>query len=469
MNSHIAKGVIFGLIMTITTSASLAAHPELAKLGQIKFSAPAASRYTLDNGLVIYAVKDNTLPVVHISALIHTGSSRDPKGKAGLAQMAVELLRDGGTAGYPAEEMDKTLEYLGASLEVSAYTEESAAEMTVLRKDLDKVLDIFSDVLRNPVFEEEKIKIARDESLEIIRRRNDSPSKAAVREARRMFFGQDHPYGRRSEESTVNAVSKADLAAFHSAYFKPNNIILAVSGDFSSEEEIVAKIKEKFGSWQRGEIPPFALPQSAYSGGRKVYHIEKETPQAFIVVMHKGIGRTDPKNHTLSVLTDILGGGFQSRLFTEVRSKKGLAYDVGSGNANFTNDGFLISTCGTKPETYSQALSEILRQLGLTGEEAVSRDELDRSKASIINPFVFKFSTPHRLAMQRATEEFHSFPKDYLDNYVESVSRVDAAKVQAAGKKFTNPDNALILIIGNSKKFDRPLSEFGPVTELKED
>lgn len=468
MKNLIFKLATTGFMINLAVSTALAAHPELAKFGQIKFDAPDAPRYALANGLVVYIVKDNTLPVVHFSAYIKAGSAYDPAAKIGLAQLTAPLLRDGGTAKYKAEDIDKTLEYLGATLDTAAYTEETQAELTALRKDLDKALDIYADVLRNPAFEEEKVKIARDEVLELIRRRNDSPAKAAAREARRRYFGPANPYGWRNEESTITAITRADLAAFHAAHFRPNNMILAVSGDFASDEEALAKIKEKFGDWQPAEVTKPAVPAPDHQGGRQIYLVDKDVAQASIVIMQKGVKRTDPANDAITVLSDILGGGFQSRLFAEVRTKRGLAYSVGSYSASLREGGFLVTSCGTKNETYSQALSEMLKQLGLVGSAPVTPEELERSKGSTINPFVFKFSTPHKLAVERALEEYYGYEKGHLDNYVKAISAVDTAAAQAAGKRF-DPADAVIYVIGNSKKFDKPLSEFGPVTVLKED
>lgn len=468
MKRNLLKGIAALIMTTISLPACFAAHPELAKLGQIKFSAPKASRYQLDNGLVVYMVKDNTLPIVHISGFIHTGSSFAPKDKLGLAQMTASLIRDGGTARYKAEDIDKTLEYLGASLDTNAYTEETQAEMSALKKDTDKVLDIYAEVLRNPVFEEEKIKIARDENLEVLLRRNDDPSRAAAREARRMFFGADHPYGWRTEAATLNAITRADLATFHSAYFRPNNMILAVSGDFASDEEMLAKLKEKFGDWKPAEISLPVIPPPAHKGGRAIYLIDKDVSQTSIMIYQNGLARANPGNYQLALVSEIMGGGFQSRLFTEIRTRRGLAYVAGSGSSGLSKYGTISSVCGTKAETYSQALSEMMRQFALIAREPASKEELERSKGSIINPFVFKFSTPHKLATERALEEFLGYKKGYLDSYVDDISGVDTAASLQAGKLY-NPDDAVIFVIGNSKKFDKPLSEFGPVTELKED
>lgn len=468
MKNYLVKAILTGLIMNITNFAG-AAHPELAKLGQIKFSVPEVPPRVLANGLTVYILKDNTLPVVHLSAFIKTGSAYDPADKIGLAQMTGALLRDGGSAKYRAEDIDKTLEYLGASLETAAYTEETHADLTVLKKDLEKTLDIYADVLRNPAFEEDKVKILRDETLEMIRRRNDKPSSAVVREAKRMFYGVSHPYGRRTETATIGAISRADLAAFHAANFKPNNIILAVSGAFVSEDEMFARINEKFGDWKGGEVARPVIPAPAHTAGRQLYLTDKDVSQTSIAIIQEGVNRVSPENDALSLLADIMGGGFQSRLFSEVRTKRGLAYTAQTFSAGLRERGFIDTYCGTKAETYSQALAEIVHQMELVGSEAVSQDELERSKGSIINPFVFKFSTPHKLATERALEEFYGYKKGYLNNYVADISKIDAAQVLEVGRKYFNPSNAVIFVIGNYKKFDKPLTDFGPVTEIKED
>jgi len=303
----------------------------------------------------------------------------------------------------------------------------------------------------------------------MIRRRNDKPSSASMREAKRMFFGAEHPYGRRTEAVVISSITREDLAAFHAANFKPNNVILAVSGDFASEDEMFAKIKDKFGDWKRGEVARPVVPEPAHAAGRQIYLVDKDVSQTSIAIMQEGVNRLNPESDTLSLLADIMGGGFQSRLFSEVRTKRGLAYTAQAYSASLREKGFVNTFCGTKAETYSQALAEIVHQMTLVGTEPVSKDELERSKGSIINPFVFKFSTPHKLATERALEEFYGYKKGYLDNYVADISKISAPEVLETGKKYFNPANAVIYVIGNAKKFDKPLSDFGPVTEVKED
>lgn len=456
--------------MTLLNAASaFALPPTLPRLEELNFMPPKGTRAVLDNGLVVYLMKDNTLPVVHLTAYIRTGKLNDPAEKIGLGELTAELLKDGGTLKYKPEEIDKTLEFLAASVDTSMGIEEARANLTSLKKDFDTVLDIYADVLIFPAFAEDKVKLKRAEILELIRRRNDDPGRAVVREALRAFYGPAHPYGWRSEEATVNAVTIDDLKAYHANYYRPNNIILAVAGDFASDEEMLEKLKARFGAWPRGEVKFPVIPPVRIKGGRQVFHIEKESAQAFIVMLQRGLKRHDPLEYPLLVTNEMLGGGLSSRLAAEIRSRRGLAYSVYSYAAKKPDYGYELAYCGTKPETYSQALTEMLRQFKLIAQEAAPAEEVVRARDSIVNSFVFRFPTPFELITERASYEYYGYKADYLDNYVKNVAATTPASVLETTKKLFDPDNALLFVIGNSKKFDKPLSEFGPVTELKED
>lgn len=456
--------------MTIFSAAAASAlPPKLPQLQDVNFKPPAGDRVELKNGMVVYLMKDSTLPIVHLTAYIRTGKLYDPADKIGLGEMTASLLKDGGTLKYKPEEIDKTLEFLAASVESSMGIEEARAGLTSLSKDLDTVLDIFADVMMNPAFDEAKVKLRREEILEVIRRRNDNPGRAVVREALRAFYGAGHPYGWRTEESTVNAITIGDMKAYHANYYRPNNIILAVAGDFASDKDMIAKLEKKFGAWPRGEVKFPEIPPVSIKEERRVFHIEKDVAQAFIVMLMKGIKRHDPIEYPLTVTNEMLGGGLSSRLAAEIRSRMGLAYTVYSYSAKKPDYGYTLGYCGTKPETYSKALSEMINQFSKIGKEQASAEEVKRSRDSIVNSFVFRFPTPFELIGERAAYEYYGYKPDYLDNYVERVAGVGPEQVLETAGKLFHPENAMIFVIGDSKKFDKPLSDFGPVTEVKED
>jgi len=449
---------------------SFGALPRLPDSGALNFKPAAGSRHVLPNGLVIYLLKDATLPVVHLNALVKAGKSYDPPDKAGVGELTAALLKDGGTRKYKSDEIDSALEFLGAEIESSMGLEEARVEMFSLKKDLDRVLDMYASVLMEPAFEDEKTAVKKAEAIEVIRRRNDDPARAAQREALRAFYGAGHPYGRRSEIAGIESLGKADLIACHDDFYRPNNIIITAAGDFGSEGEMLARLEAKFGGWKRRETAFPAIPRVEPVRGRRAYLIRKDIPQAFLAVLQPGIKHLDPAEFPLAAANEVLGGNtFTSRMTSEIRSRKGLAYSVYSYFSKRREYGHLNASCGTKPETYSLALSEMLRQFAIMKNEPVPAAELDDSKNSIINSFVFRFATPFALLNERALYEHYGYPPDYLDKYVDNLSRVDAEAVLEVSKQLFKPEDALIFVIGDPDKFDKPLSDFGPVTELKED
>jgi predicted Zn-dependent peptidase len=455
--------------MAFSISPTWGLRPNLPKTGGMDFKPPKGSRHVLENGLVVYLLKDNTLPVAHVTAIVKTGKIYDTKEKIGLGEFAVGLLKDGGTVKYKSDDIDKTLEFLGASIEPSIAAEEARVNMFALKKDLDKVLDIYASVLMEPAFEDDKTAIKKAEALEMIRRRNDDPAREAQREAVRHFYGADHPYGWRTELTTVEPLTKDDLKAYHANYFRPNNIILAAAGDFGSEEAFLTKLKEKFGGWAKGDVKLPVIPPVKIDEKRQVYLIDRDISQTSLVMLLKGVKRHDPLEFPLFITNEILGGGSSSRLYTEIRSRMGLAYVVYSYFAKRPDYGFINAYCGTKPETYSQALSEMLRQFELIKTKPVPADEIKRAKDSVINSFVFRFATPFDLISERALYEHYAYAPDYLDTYVENMAKVDQKAVLETAQKMYKPADAQIFVLGNSKKFDKPLSTFGEVIEVKED
>ena len=393
----------------------------------LRFAPPTGGRAVLGNGLVVYLLPDPSLPAVRVTAVVRTGSVYDPAGKEGLGALTAGMLEDGGSASWKAEEIDGTLERLGASLSAGMNPEDAGVTMFALKKDLDRVLDIYADVLARPAFDAAKFEILKKSELEVIRRRNDDPARTAAREALRRFYGADHPYGRRAEAAGVASVTPGDLKAFHSAYYRPGNVILAVSGSYGTDDAMLARLERAFAGWRGAGAAFPAIPEPKVNAARRVYFIQKDVPQASLMIVNRGLKRPDPAEFPFDVANDVVGapGNMASRLWDAVRARKGLAYTVYSTFARHNAwPGHVFAYCGTKPETYSQALEEVLRQLRLARTEPLTREELEESKAAKINSFVFRFKTPYDLVYQRALLEHFGFPPDYLESYVKNVSAV---------------------------------------------
>lgn len=460
------KKILFlGVIMSFVNVE--ANEPKLPEIEKIKFKPPVVERIQTKSQTVIYHQLDKTLPVIHLSVMLKGGKVYDPKDKIGLGEMTVSLIREGGTKKYSSDEIDKTLEYLGANIEATINPEDIKITMTCLKKDFDKVFDIFFDMIKEPAFEEKKYQLKKEEMLELIRRRNDKPDRQATREALRRFYGPDHPYGWRAEIETINAITINDLKNYHQNYFKSSNMIIAFAGDF--EKDMLKKVIDSFESLPAGKVNFPPIPQVIFPDSRKIYLIDKPLSQTFIVFLLPGIKRHDEKEFPLSVLSEYMGGGIQSKLGREIRSQRGLAYSVYSYFTKRTDRGFIMTYLGTKPESVYQAISEVIKQKNLVKTDNIPDEEFEMSKSQLINSFVFRFPTPFDLVEERASYELYGYKKDYLDTYVDKLDAVSKQEMQKTAKEFYDLDKALIFVIGNSSKFDKPLSEFGKVEILKED
>jgi predicted Zn-dependent peptidase len=442
--------------------------PKLAPFPPLEFHPPKGVRVALANGMLLYLLEDHSVPLIRASALIRTGGVYDPEGKIGLADLAGRTMRSGGSQKYPADKMNELLEHLAASVETGMGLESGSAGFSCLSKDLDQTLDVFADVLLHPAFEKEKVEVERNKFLEALRRRDDDPREIARRESRRMLFGAGSPWGWRAEASTVKAVTIEDLKAFHAKYYRPSTISVAVAGDFDADT-LIAKFKKAFGESPSAEAKKLEAPPAPPGpAARKVYLVDKPITQAAVRMVQFGFPRHDPDHFAYEVMNDILGGNpFISRLFSEVRSRQGLAYYAGSGFSEWTDTGMIMAAAGTKNETVVTTVSAIEKQIERMKNAPVTPEELKVAEDSIANSFVFNFTTPSQIISQRMSLDYYGYPADWLETYISKIRAVTAADVQRVAQRRLTPDSMLIYVVGDPKAFEKPLDEFGTVTKLK--
>ena len=340
----IASLLISGCTNQNTTDYKTVKYP---KLGEIKI--PKIEHVTLDNGMKLFLLEDHELPLIKASALIRTGSVYEPADKVGLASITGTVMRSGGTTTKSGDEIDLELEQIAASVETSIAQNTGSASMSVLKEDIDTGLSILADVLMNPVFDEKKIELAKLQNKSAIARRNDYPFDIAAREFKKLVYGQTSPYARHTEYATIDNITREDLIEFHNKYYHPNNVMLAIWGDFDTPE-MVTKIENSFKDWKKSDFTPGPVPQIDYEYKSTVNVIRKEdTKQSTILLGHIGGRMDDPDFFALTVMNEILGGEFTGRLFKNVRSRMGLAYSAfGQYSSTYDRDGLFYVGCQTQ-------------------------------------------------------------------------------------------------------------------------
>jgi predicted Zn-dependent peptidase len=434
----------------------------------LKWAPPSVERRVLSNGMILFILEDQELPLVNVTSAIRTGSIYEPADKAGLAALVGHVMRSGGTTSMSATEMNRELEYMAASVETGIGRESGSAGLSTMTKDFDKTLEIFADVLMHPAFSEDKIEQKKEEILESIRRENDNPNQIAFREFRKLLY-KPHPYNRKVEgyADTIPNITREDMIAFHDKYFHPNNIIMGISGDFDTDE-MIKKLEKVFKGWKKEDIDFPHVPKVENELELSVNYVNKDLEQSTILLGNIAMERTNPDYFAVKIMNFILGeGSFTARIPKKVRDEEGLAYSVYSAFHTPKDLGFFFVSCQTKAGSTSRAIELILEEIKRIKQVPVSDDEIKGAKDTFVNQFIFLFTTSAAIVSHMVDIEYKGLPLDYLDTYVANIKAVTKEDIQRVARKYLHPDKMMLLVVGNEEKFDSPLSNFGDVNVIE--
>ncbi|MDP9361056.1 MAG: insulinase family protein, partial [Acidobacteriota bacterium] len=436
-------------------------------LRQIQMLQP--KRVQLANGMVIFLMEDHELPLIRGGARIRGGSRDIPAGKTGLTGIYGSAWRTGGTDSKTGDELDDFLEARAARVETGGSEDAANVSMNVLKGDFDTVFPIFVDVLQHPAFRQDKVDLAKTQANTSISRRNDDARGIADREMSKLGFGADSPYARQTEYSTIASITRDDLMAFHKRFVHPNNIILGFVGDFDTAA-MEQKLRAAFGSWPKGPQAPTAAPTGGTPAKAGVYFVAKDdVTQSNIYVVHGGTGvlRSNPDFYAMQVMNEILSGGFSGRLMNDIRTQRGLAYGVGGGvDTLWDRPGLFHIWMGTKSGSTVEAVNALRTDLTDLQSKPFTPVELDQAKESILNAYVFTADSKAKILAQRVNLEFYGYPADYYQKYPAKLQAVTAADVAGVAKKYVQPNQVSVLVVGKEKDFDKPLSILGNVTPI---
>jgi zinc protease len=429
---------------------------------------PKIEQSTLPNGMKIYLLENHELPLVRGLALIRTGNLFDPADKVGLADVTGSLIRSGGTTAKTGNQLDEELENIAASVESQISESYGSVSFSTLKEKTDEVLGTFHDVLTSPGFREDKLDLIKTQLRSGISRRNDDAHGIAQREFASLIYGPKTPYGWQIEYATVDNIKRDDVAAFYKRYYFPANVILAVQGDFSAPE-MKGRLEKLFASWnaQQPPVPPFPKVESDAKPGIHVA-VKTDVTQTNLVLGQLG-GKLDDKDYpALEVMADILGGGFQSRLFQKVRTQLGYAYDVSADwGADYDHPGVFEIGSSTKSASTAATLKAIDAEVQRIRTTEVTDEELNSARQTVINGFVFNFDTPSKTLNRLLTYRYYGYPDDFIFQYQKAVEKVTRADILRVAKQYTDPAKFVIVAVGNPKDFGTPLTSLGlPVSDI---
>ena len=411
---------------------------------------PPVERSLLSNGLVFLTCREPSLPFVTIHLLIDAGSSKDPKGREGLADLTSRVVTLG-TATRSAAEISDTLDYMGASLMAGANKDFSTLSLRILKKDLDRGLTLLMEVLREPTFPVDEVRREKIKKLAAIQSDEDRPGHVAQKAFDKRLFG-DGPYGHPTEgtKESVAELGQEDVARFFRDYYLPNNSILAVVGDV--EAASIDRLKGLMEAWPKGILPAAKESKGIAEAGGTIA-INRPVTQSNIIVGHGGINRGNPDYYPVSVMNYILGGGgFSSRLTEEIRNKKGLAYSVQSFFDARRSPGPFEIVLQTKNASGRDAIALALEGMRLMQGQPVSEKELEGAKKYLVGSFPLRLNTQRKIAAFLTLVEYFGLGLDYPERYPSLINAVSREDVLRVAREYLHPDRYILVVVADLKQ-----------------
>jgi zinc protease len=423
---------------------------------------PTPTEITLSNGMKVFMLENHELPLMSGTALIRTGNLFDPADKKGLAGITGEVLRSGGTKAKTGDQVDQDLENVAASVESSIGESAGTLSFNCLKENTDQVLRVFHDFLTSPEFRQDKVDLTKTQTRSEISRRNDDAHGIAEREFSSILYGRNNSYGWEIEYSDIDHIQRQDLIDFYRRYYFPSNILLEIYGDFSTAE-MKTKLEQVFGDWKVTQQPVPSFPAVTEKPAPGLYLADKEdVTQSFIDVGHLGGELKDKDYPALVVASEILGGGFSSRLFRSVRTAHGWAYNIGSSwSAHYDHPGEFHISGSTQSMHTVDTIKAIREEVDKIRTSEVTDEELQTAKDTVENGFVFNFDRPSKTLNRLVQYEYYGYPRDFIFQYQKAIAAVTKADVLRAAKEHFKPADFTYVAVGNPKEFGTPLTALG--------
>jgi zinc protease len=415
---------------------------------------------TLGNGMQVVAVLHHEQPAVSVRLLVRAGAAQDPKGKGGVATLTAALL-DQGTTTKSAFQIADSIDSIGGAMGTGAGSDLSFVNAVVMKDSFGTAMDLLADVVRNPAFAEEEIERQKQQALSGLQVSANDPDYLASVVFDRLVYGF-HPYGlpNSGTAETLGSLTRADLLDFHKRYFVPNNMILAIVGDVTSEEAFGAADRA-FGKWPRADVPA-VKPLEPPSPTRRVVVIDKpDAVQTEIRVGQLGIPRKHPDYMAVDLAFKILGGEGANRLHRVLRSERGLTYGASADIQTLKQAGDFVAETDTRTETTGEALRLIFDEYGRLRRERVNERELGDAQAYLAGNFPLTIETPDAIATQVLNAVFYELPLDEIGTFRERVQAVTPDDVQRVARAYVFPDRLAVVLVGNAAGFLPQLKGLG--------
>jgi zinc protease len=432
---------------------------------------PKPTVFTLENGLTVYLVERHELPIVSVQLLTLAGGSANPSEKPGLAGITAALLTEG-TAKRSAEEIANEASLLGTDLRSSSDTDTAELGISLLSKHVGRGMDLLADSLEHPTFPTTDLERIRANRLTSLLQQQDNPVQLALRAGSLNLFGSANPYSYDAlgTAASLHAITREEIAAFHTSHYGPKSSLLELTGDVTPAE--ARKLAEEaFGKWT-SSASPVSPPQPPLAPERKILLVDKPgSPQTALLAFGVGLPRSSPDYAATTVMNTMLGGLFSSRINMNLREEHGYTYGAFSFFWFYRGTGPFIAGAQVRSDVTAPAAEQLFKELDGIHSRPLTDAELRLAKDSIIRSLPGNFESADSVNGQLADLWTFNLPIDYYTKLPAEIEGVTSADAQKAAAKYVRPENLLVIAVGDKAKIESGLKDLklGPVESWSED
>ncbi|MEG3878083.1 pitrilysin family protein [Microcoleus sp. herbarium7] len=392
-------------------------------------------RTVLDNGMVVLAAENSAADIIAARIFLRAGSRCVQPEQAGLCHLLSAVMTKG-TDRLSSLEIAERVESVGARLSADSTTDYFLLSLKTVSADFQDILELAAQLMRSPTFPEAEVELERRIAISAIRSQQEQPFAIAFEQLRQAMY-KDHPYAFSTlgTEDTMSKLTRNELEQFHKTYFRPDNVVISVAGRISTEDAI-ALIDRTFGNWKAPLTPLPTLALSPLLPSPQSVVKAQDTQQSVIMLGYLAPCVKDPDYAAIKLLNTYLGNGLSSRLFVELREKRGLAYDVSALYATRLDAAQFVVYMGTAPENTATAFDGLRAEVDRLASTQLSEEELQACKNKMLGQYALGKQTNSQIAQVVGWYEILGLGVKFDEQFQAEIARVTASQAQEAAKKY---------------------------------
>jgi len=393
-----------------------------------------SDRLVLPNGIVVLVTENPTADIIAARCFFAGGERIETPAKAGLTHLAASLMTRG-TEQYSSLEIAEQVESIGASLGTESSSDYFVLSLKTISSDFHDMLLLGSEILRSPSFPDSELALERRLTIQSIRAQQERPFTIAYDRLQHLMYG-DHPYGFSSlgTEESINAITRDHLIEFHQHQFRPDQMVVSIAGKILPKQAI-ALVEEAFGDWRSPSQPTVISTSTPQFQPLLVTH-EQDTQQAIVVIGYPAPAVSSPDYAALKIVSTYLGNGLSSRLFVELREKRGLAYEVSAFYPTRLETSQFVAYIGTASQNTGTALEGLRYECERLANVSLTEEELKICKSKLLGQYALGKQTNGQIAQVYGWYEVMGLSLEFDRQFVEAISAVTQADVQNAAQKY---------------------------------